>query len=113
MYSLSYSHRLSPAYRPLNLTFCIPFCNSLALIIQLLTATQPQLNLRPSPLQIKLKWNERQTLRRHLTPQLINLAPMQKQLPVPHGIVVVTVTVLIDRNMCILQPQLVVASDSV
>src|SRR5205823_13710439 len=50
------------------------------LVVKLLTAAEPQLQLRIAALEVERQWDERQPLLLHLPTKLIYLSPVQQQL---------------------------------
>src|SRR6266446_10529086 len=78
-----------------------------ALIMLLLSARQRQLALDPSALEIDLGRNQRQSLLPGLALQLLDLAPMQQQLPVSHWSVIGPVPMRVLADVRVQQPSLV------
>ena len=85
----------SALYRALS----VSFSGSLALIVQLFTLAQPDLQLCPAVFYIQLKRNDTQTLLLILLKQLSDLFFMQQEPFFTHRVSVKYIPLLVWRNM--------------
>ncbi len=95
---------LSCPYRAFDFALHISLGDGVALIIELFTTAEAQLDLCSASFEIELEWDECKPFGGHFACQLVDLASMEEQFAVAHWIVVVAVAMFINGDVCVLQP---------
>ena len=99
--------------RALNIALLIAFGNGLALVMDLLTACDRDLNLHKRVLfEVHLRRDNRHTALANLLFDKADLFLMQKQLALAVGVDISNVTVTVRRDMNIVQPRLAPANQN-
>ncbi len=100
--------------RTFHLAFGLPLCKRLPLVVQLFTASKPEIDLRPAILQEEPYRNQRIAPCVNFAANVVNLAPVQQQFPWAQRIVIEILRRLtIRRNVHAYQPDLAVVDPCV